>query len=502
MNSKSLFHDIKSGIVVSWVALPLSLGIAVACGAPVISGIIASIVGGILVTKLSSSQHSVSGPAMTMTAVIISAVAELGSYEAFLAALIFAGILQCLMGFIKIGNIGNFIPNAVLKGMLAGIGIILIIKQLPHVFGYDAIPEGDMNFEQADGHNSFSDLYFMFNNISLGSLIIGVICFTVYLVLEKQYIKTGKLIATLPVPFITVLTGVALNVLFHFIPALKLSELHLAYLPLDDVFTNHTFADFSKLGSYSFWTTVVLIAVLTSLETLLNVEALEKIDPNKHNINQNKELLAQGIGNTVSGLLGGLPITSSIVRSSANVNAQAKSKISSYVHALLLFTVVIYPKLLMLIPNSCLAVILIMIGIKLAHISVFKEQLKGGLEQFLPYIITILAIAFSTLLYGVYAGLLISIIYIIRNNIRFSFEVIEETIEGRSTHLMKLPQHITFFNKGFVTQYLNAVKPGSKIIIDGTLNKNTDKDVQEVFRDFIQTSRQRNIKVQLIKYTI
>lgn len=508
MNSKSLFPDIKSGIVVFLVALPLCLGISLACGVPLFSGIVSGVVGGIVVTLISSSKFSVSGPAAGLTAVVISAIMELGTIETFLAALVLAGVLQTFMGLFKLGQVGNFIPSAVIKGMLAGIGIILIIKQLPHVVGYDANPEGDMYFEQADGHNSFSILYYMMDYITLGSVIIGVVSFAILLLMETSFVKKISFLAFIPAPLLVVVVGILLNVQFSGMSSLKIEQQHLVNLPvfhsLRDVSNTLLLPDFSKITSSSFWIVAFTLAVVASLETLLNIEAVEKIDPNKQQVNSNRELIAQGVGNSVAGLLGGLPVTSVIVRSSANINSGAKTKLSIILHAtLLLLSVFLFPNILMLIPNSSLAAILIMTGYKLTKISLFKTQYEAGLDQFLPFVVTIAVMLLTDLLKGVGAGIAIAVFFIIRYNIRSSFEIIEEAIDGRITHLIKLPQHITFFNKGFIINYLhNKIQPDSKLIIDGSINKSTDKDVKEVLSDFYETSEQKNVEVQLIKYNI
>jgi MFS superfamily sulfate permease-like transporter len=507
MKSKYLLSDVKSGIVVFLVALPLCLGIALACNVPLFSGLLAGIIGGIIVTTFSGSALSVTGPAAGLTSIVIAAVASLGSFEIFLAAVLFAGVLQIILGLVKAGGISNFVPNAVIKGMLAGIGIILIMKQIPHLVGYDRDPEGDFDFTQPDGHNTISDLYYMFNYISPGAIIIGAVSLLLLIAGENKFYKNNRLLSTIPVPLLVVFTGAALQLLLYKFPLLVLSQSHLVTLPvirdLSDLRNTLVGPDFSAITTTPFWSIVITIALVASLETLLSVEAVDKLDPKKRESDTNRELIAQGIGNVAAGLVGALPVTAVIVRSSANITAGAVSKLSAIVHALLLLiTVFLIPQVLMLIPNASLAAILIMTGYKLTRVVLFREHFKKGIDQFLPFIVTIVVMLVTDLLKGVCAGIIVSVIYIIRFNMQSTVDIIEERIEGKKVYLIKLPQHITFFNKGFFIKYLNRIQRGSTIIIDGSINKSTDKDVKEVLNDFIFASRDKKIDVQLIKYHV
>lgn len=505
MFKKNLFADIKAGIVVFLVALPLCLGIAMACKVPLFSGIIAGVIGGILVTIFSGSKYSVSGPAAGLTAIVLASIAQLGSYQAFLAAVVFAGVFQLILGILKAGSIGNYIPNAVIKGMLAGIGIILIIKQIPHLFGYDNDPEGDEQFIQMDGENSFTELIHMINFITPGAIIIGVVSFVVLIIAEKQFYKKDKILSNLPGPLLAVLFGILLTIAFKNNAFLAVDNIHLVNLPIiasfSDLQANLFFPDFSFANSSKFWMIVFTLAVVASLETLLGIEAVDKLDPDKNESNTNKELLAQGIGNIACGFVGGLPVTSVIVRSSANINSGAKSKMSTIIHAsLLLISVLLLPNLLALIPNACLAAILIMTGFKLTKLAIFKEQWKFGYEQFIPFVITIIVMLVTDLLKGVCAGLIVAIIFIIRDNIKSSFESSSEVIEGKLYYLIKLPQHVTFFNKGYLIKFFGLIQPESKVIIDASINKKMNRDAKDVIDDFINTSQKRKIEIELIKY--
>lgn len=505
MFQKNLLADAKAGVVVFLVALPLCLGIALACGVPLFSGIISGVIGGLLVTFFSGSKYSVSGPAAGLTAIVLSAISQLGSFEALLAATIFAGCVQLVLGLLKAGGIGNYIPNAVIKGMLAGIGIILIIKQIPHLFGYDKDPEGDQSFIQADGENTFSELIHMIDYITPGAVIIALVSFVIVYVTGKDFYKKNKILSAIPGPLLIVIMGAVLTTIFKYSTRLNIDSQHLVNLPsiqsFQDLSNNLITPDFSLITESKFWVIVFTIAVVASLETLLGIEAIDKLDPDKNESNTNKELLAQGVGNVACGLLGGLPVTSVIVRSSANINAGAKSKVSVMMHAvLLLIAVLLLPTLLSLIPNAALAVILITTGYKLTKGAIFKEQWKFGIEQFLPFVVTITVMLFTDLLKGVCAGIIISVFYILKDNVKRSFEVSTDVINGEVYHLIKLPQHITFFNKGYLIKYFAKLPSNSKIIIDGSINKKINHDAKDVISNFIKSSKTRNIKVELFKY--
>lgn len=505
MIQKNLFADIKAGVVVFLVALPLCLGIALACKVPLFSGIIAGVVGGILVTLFSGSKYSVSGPAAGLTAIVLSSVSQLGSFEIFLAAVVFAGVLQILLGILKAGSIGNYIPNAVIKGMLAGIGIILIIKQIPHLFGYDKDPEGDEQFIQMDGENSFTELVHMINYITPGAVIIGLLSFLILILADKPFYKNNKILSNVPGPLLVVILGVLLTFVFNGYAFFAIDPQHLVNLPsitnFTELKTNLVTPDFSLIATGNFWVIVATLAVVASLETLLGIEAVDKLDPEKNESNTNKELLAQGIGNISCGLLGGLPVTSVIVRSSANINAGAKSKLSIIVHALLLLLAVfLLPQFLKLIPNACLAAILITTGFKLTKLAIFKEQWKFGLEQFLPFVITVVVMLITDLLKGVCAGIVVAVIFIIRDNIKSSFDCSKEVIQGQLYYLIKLPQHVTFFNKGYLIKFFRTIQADSKVIIDGSINRTINRDSKDVIANFIASAQKRKVEVELIKY--
>jgi MFS superfamily sulfate permease-like transporter len=506
MNSRNILTDLKSGVVVFLVALPLCLGIALACNVPLFSGIMAGVIGGILVTIFSGSTLSVSGPAAGLTAIVISAIASLGSFQVFLAAIFFAGLFQILLGIVKAGRVGNYIPVSVIKGMLAGIGIILIIKQLPHLVGYDKDYEGDFEFEQSDGHNTISELFYMLNNVTPGAAIIGGISILLLLISGMEFYKKDRILSQIPGPLMVVVFGSLLNVSFSSFEILKIENEHLVNLPQisnwNDFKNTLLQPDFTHLNSFKFWMVVFTVAIVASLESLLSIEATDKLDPMKRQSNTNKELMAQGIGNAASGLIGALPVTAVIVRSSANISAGATSKLSAIFHAVLLFlSVILIPNVLMYIPNSALAAILIVTGYKLANVALFKEHLKNGADQFLPFIVTIFVMLLTDLLKGVGAGLAIALIFMIASSARSKMQTTHEKVNGRSRHHVKLPSHFTFINKSSLVKYFDTIEKESKVIIDGSQNRSTDKIAHEAIQQLIEKSKHKNIQIEVIDYT-
>lgn len=509
MNSKNIVPDIKSGIVVFLVALPLCLGIALACKAPLFSGLLAGIIGGIIVTALSGSHLSVSGPAAGLTAIVLSSVASLGSFELFVAAVIFAGVLQVILGVIKAGGIANYIPNSVIKGMLAGIGIILIIKQIPHLVGYDADPEGEMDFNQPDGHNTFSDLGYMWDNITPGAVLVGLVSMLILFISERNFYKNNKVLSLIPGALLAVIFGVIINVSFSSggDSYLRIASEHLVNLPVINNYSDLkgvlASPDFSMIGTFKFWVIVFTIGIVASLESLLSIEATDKLDPKKRNSNNNKELIAQGVGNITCGALGALPVTAVIVRSSANINAGAQTKFSAMIHAVLLMISVLFiPNILSLIPNASLAAVLIMTGYKLAKPSLFKEYFIKGYSQIIPFLVTIIVMLLTDLLKGVAAGLLVSIIFIIRDNIKSSFITSKDMVDGKMHYFIKLPEHVSFFNKGSLIDYFRTINSNSIVIIDGAANRAMDQDVKEVILEFIEAGKEKQIETNLVNINL
>ena len=494
--------DLPASIVVFLVALPLCLGVAVASDAAPVTGIVAGIIGGVVVGLVSRSPLSVSGPAAGLTAIVAGAIGKFGSYEIFLVSVVIAGALQVLLGFLKAGMIGDFIPNSVIKGMLAAIGLILILKQIPHFIGYDADPEGDESFQQPDNQNTFSTILYALRFISGGAIAISVVSVLILLAFESKSIKRNKYLRLVPAPLLVVLVAILLNGWFsEFQPALVLANDHLVKL---DIF-NHP-ADFvGALPSPAFsaivqpqvWISAVTLAVVASLESLLSIEAVDKLDPEKRITPTNRELKAQGIGNMVSGLLGGLPVTSVIVRSSANVNAGARTKLSTIIHGLLLLGSVLFiPGILNLIPKAALAAILILTGYKLAKPAMFREYFKKGWDQFLPFVITVVAILLTDLLVGICIGLVAGMVFVLKSNFQSAIFVIKD--EHR--YLIRFRKEVSFLNKGMLKRHLEVVPDNSAVLIDATKSIFIDKDIIELVNDFIVNAETRGIRVY-IKHT-
>ena len=410
----NLRYDIPAGVVVFLVAVPLCLGIALASGAPLFSGLIAGIIGGIIVPLVSRSPLGVSGPAAGLTVIVLVAIQDLG-LEAFLLALVVAGIFQATMGFCKAGIIAYFFPSSVINGMLSGIGIIIFFKQIPHALGYDKDYEGDMSFLQGDNFNTFSELSNMLNYITPGAVIIASLSFAILVLWETPSMKKLRIPQLLPGSLIVVITGILISQTFQvFYPGLALGPEHLVSIPIfkngADLVTQFIFPDFSQITNPQIYLTALILAVVASLETLLCVEATDKLDTAMRVTPTNRELVAQGLANSVSGLVGGLPVTQVIVRSSANIQAGARTKAAAFIHGLLLLiTVLLIPALLNLIPLAALAAILFGVGYKLAKPELFKRMYQRGMYQFLPYIATVLGLVFTDLLIGIAIGSMIAV---------------------------------------------------------------------------------------------
>ena len=491
--------DLPSSVVVFLVALPLCLGVALASGAPMLSGVIAGVIGGVIVGLLSESHTSVSGPAAGLAAVILTAIGTLGSFDLLLMAGVIAGSIQLVSGIFKLGFIADYIPSNVIKGLLAAIGIILILKQIPHSFGYDADVVNDFSFNQQDGENTFSELINVINHFSGGAIIVSLISLVVLIYWDKTPLKKYNF---LPASLFVVMSGILINLVFQrFIPTLYIEQSHLVNIPkINGVLSLITTPNFAGISNPQVWIVGFTIAIVASLETLLNLEAVENIDPHKRKASPNKELVAQGIGNIFSGLVGGIPITSVIVRSSVNINAGAATKMSAILHGLLLFVSVLFiSPYLNLIPIASLAAILLVTGYKLAKVSLFKEMYRKGLNQFIPFIATILAIVFTDLLIGILIGLAVSIFYLMKSNFKNPFKIEKEVLAFGETIRMELPNQVSFLNKASIKDTLWSIPEGSKLIIDANYCDYIDNDVLEIIEDFKSTvSKEKNIKLNIV----
>jgi len=507
MNSSiaaNLPRDLTAGLVVFLVALPLCLGVALASDAPLFSGLVAGIVGGILVGILSGSHSSVSGPAAGLTAVVAAQIVSLGSFPTFLFAVVIAGVIQIVMGLARTGFLAAFFPSSVIKGLLAAIGIILILKQTPHVLGHDPDPEGDMAFQQHDGENTFSELLATIDDLHVGAAVIGLL--SVALLVGWDRIKVLKK-SPVPSALLVVLLGVGLNLLFRrFGGDWVVGQDHSVQVPVaqtvDDFVGFLAFPDFSQWRNPKVYIAAITIAAVASLETLLNLQAVDKLDPRQRTSPPSRELWAQGIGNVVSGLAGGLPITSVIVRSSVNINAGGRTKFSAVFHGILLLGCVAFlPYYLNLIPLSCLAAILVTTGIKLASPSLLKQMWAGGKYQFAPFIITVLAIVFTDLLIGVLIGLGMSLSFILWSNLRRPIRTVVEKHLGGDVQKIVLPNQVSFLNRAALDRTLDAVPPGGHVLLDATNTDYIDPDVLDLIREFDEvTGPARGIEVSLLGF--
>lgn len=502
--SDTLKSDIPASIVVFLVAVPLCLGIALASGAPLFSGIIAGIVGGIVVGILSDSRLGVSGPAAGLAVIVLAAIAQLGSFETFLVAVVLAGLLQLAMGFARAGVIGYYFPSSVIKGMLTGIGLTIILKQLPHAVGYDAEPEGSLAFAQDNGENTLSALAHMQSFVEPGAVLVALVAMAVLVLWERPFVKRFKASLWIQGPLVAVLLGIVLNELFMVAaPGLAIGASHLVQLPVAADFSGFlglfTFPDFSQLTNPAVYSTALTLAVVASIETLLCVEATDKLDPRKHVTPTDRELKAQGVGNVISGLIGGLPVTQVIVRSSANIQSGAQSKVSAILHGvLLLVAALLIPALLNRIPLAVLAAILISVGYKLAKPALFRSIYAQGPYQFIPFAVTVVGILATDLLIGIGLGLAVAIFTILLNNYNNPFFVDRDP--GAGVRIV-LSEDVSFLNRAAVMRALAEVPSGARVVIDASRSANIDHDVYEIIRDFEQRAAAENIELRIEGFT-
>lgn len=514
---KNLFSnwkaDLPASLVVFLVALPLCLGVGLAStkvdginGMPnIFSGIIAGVVGGIVVGFFSGSRLGVSGPAAGLIMIVSTAIVTIGSFEGFLLAVVLSGVIQLIAGFTGAGIIGNYFPSSVIKGMLAAIGLTLILKEIPHALGYDKDFMGDESFFQWDGHNTFSELLYALNAFHPGAIIISIVSLIILILFDKPFLKRFAIFKILPGALFVVVIGIALNEVFKSIdPRLYVDSKHLVSLPVADSFASFTSffssPDWSYFKNPNVYIVAFTIALVGSLETLLSVEATDKLDPLKHHTPTNRELKAQGIGNIMSGLMGGLPVTQVIVRSSANINSGGKSKLSTILHGvLLMLTVIFIPTILNLIPLASLAAILLMVGYKLSKVQLYKQMYKLGLDQFLPFIVTIIAVLFSDLLKGIAIGMAVAIFYILRKNYRNNYRTEIQHEKGSENIVIQLSEEVSFLNKGSIQELLNSVGRNTILIIDGSKCSKIDHDVLEIIQDFKDhDAQEKNIQLTTI----
>lgn len=493
---KSIFsrpgRDIPAGIVVFLVALPLCLGIALASGAPLISGLISGVIGGLVIGAISQSDVSVSGPAASLSAVVIVAIGKLESFEVFLLALVIGGIIQLIIGLLKAGVIADYMPTSIIKGLLSAIGIILILSQIPYALGVEMNTSRLVDYSRDFILGSPERIMLVIESIAPGAIVLSVISLLILIFWDKTFLKKFKL---LPPSLFVVILGVILNLIFEYsIPSLYLEGVHLVNIPeVDNLSSFVTFPDFSAIGNIQVWTYGFTIAIIASIASLLAIEAADNLDPHKRRSPPNRELVAQGIGNTLAGLVGGIPITSVIVRSSVNIEAGAETKLSTLIHgALLLASVLFLSSIINLIPLACLAAILLIVGYKLASIALFRRMYAKGWSQFIPFAVTTIAILFTDVLLGVMIGTAVSVFYLLRGNFYNPFVIETTKANKRKAIRLELSNEVSFLNKPAIKKTLWGLPKNSQIIIDATFTTYVERDVIEILHDFQNTFAKEN----------
>lgn len=496
-------QDLPASIVVFFVAIPLCLGISLASGAPLFAGIISGIVGGILVGFLSDSTLGVSGPAAGLVVITLSGMQTLQGWENFLTAVCLSGIIQVIMGYARLGFIAYYFPNSVIKGMLSGIGIIIILKQLPHLVGYDQDYFGDIDFYLHD-NNTFQFIQTAFESINPGVLLISLLSLGILMVWDTPFLQRNKITNYIQSPLLVVVIGILYSYLCqqHLLP-FTLNKDQLVYIPefdsIKSVMMHLTHPSFSILTHSSVYTVAFTLAIVGSIETLLCVDATDKLDPHKRITPANRELKAQGLGNLISGFLGGLPITQVIVRSSTNISFGAKTKLSTILHGVfLLLSVLLIPELLNLIPLASLACILMFVGYKLANPDIFKTMYRYGQIQFVPFLVTVVVMQFSDLLKGVLSGLIVSIFYILKKHYLNDYQLSQFKKGKSQIYDIQLAEDVSFLNKGALLEMFRNIPNGAVVNIDFRQNKNIDQDVQDVIEEFKISSLDKDITLNLI----
>lgn len=502
-----LSADLPAGLSVFLVALPLCLGIALASGAPLFSGLVAGMIGGIVIGTLSGSEVSVSGPAAGLAVIVADSIAKLGSYEAFLVAVVLAGVLQLILGIVKAGRFSSFFPDSVIKGMLVAIGIVIILKQIPHALGRDNDYEGEFEFQQlADGENTLSEIYRAMATASPGAIAISATSLLVLIFWERMASRKIRFFQRFPGALAVVCLGVGLNELFRVVmPDWYMgttAHQHMVQVPVlkpgQSISSIFDFPDFSMLGNPQVYAVAATIALVASLETLLNLEASDRLDPQRRVSSSDKELVAQGVGNMLSGLIGGLPVTSVVVRTSANVYGGAKTRVSAITHGiLLLLAVFLGGFVLNMIPLACLAALLITVGYKLAKPAIFAKMYRDGFNQFAPFVVTVLGIVFTDLLIGILVGSVFGIFFVLYTNYQSTFRVVRD---GQKV-MIKFQKDMYFLSKPQLKEALASLRPGDTVYVDGSAASFIDHDIFSMLEDYAETARSQNIKYELISIT-
>ncbi|GAA4420161.1 hypothetical protein GCM10023187_55170 [Nibrella viscosa] len=501
--STLLRYDASAGLSVFLVALPLCLGIALASGAPLFSGLVAGIIGGIVIGSLSGSELSVSGPAAGLAVIVADAILKLGSFETFLVAVVLAGVFQLALGLLKAGRFSGYFPDSVIKGMLVAIGIVIVLKQIPHALGRDNDYEGEFEFQQlADGENTLSEIYRAIATMSPGAVIISVSALLLLIAWERIAKKGVTFFKVFPGALAAVLAGIGLNELFRLAaPTLYMgrsASQHMVQIPQiaagQSFFSIFDMPNFAELSNPQVYVVAITIAIVASLETLLNLEASDRLDPEKRVSSPDQELVAQGMGNMLSGLIGGLPVTSVVVRTSANIYSGARTRVSAIIHGfLLMIAVFLGASLLNRIPLACLAAVLITVGYKLAKPDIFVKYYKEGFSQFIPFIVTVLGIIFTDLLIGIAVGTVVGILFVLYTNSQSTFRVVRN---GKDV-LIRLQKDMYFLSKPELKEALRELQPGDRVVIDGSQAGFIDHDIYNMLLAFKETAHSLNIYYEL-----
>ncbi len=493
-----LRHDLPAGLSVFFVALPLCLGIALASGAPLYAGLLSGMIGGLVVSLISGARLAVSGPAAGLTTLVAASIISLGDYKIFLLAVIIAGLFQLVLGVLKLGGIANYFPSSVIKGMLAAIGILLISKQIPLALGYDQPDFWTSGFLKLFSAKELpGNLSHFSQHITTGAILITIISLLILILLKQPFAKKLKM---LPAPLVVVVVGILANLFFISIaPAFSLRQTQLVNIP-SNIFANISFPDLSKIFSTTeIWKDGLVIGLLATLETLLCIEAIDKLDKRNHITPINRELVAQGIGNMACGFLGAIPVTAVVVRGAANVDAGGRTKLSAFTHGLfLLLAVLLIPFLLNKIPYASLSAILLVTGYNLAKPKLFRNMWALGWKQFIPFLITIIVILCTDLLIGVCIGLLASVYFIVQNNFKAEYKITKKVVEGIETEYIRLNSNVTFLNKVRLRKILDDVPEYSVLTVDGRECNFIDYDILEIISEYERKAHDRHIELHLL----
>ena len=494
----TLASDLPSAVAIFFIALPLCIGIALASGATIFSGLLSGILGATIAGSLSKSPLAVTGPAAGMAAVLLFIIQDVGSFQALLVAILLSGVLQIIYGYFRFAIVGHFFPYTIVKGLIAGIGTILVLKQIPHALGDDADYAGDVSFFQDDKHNTFTEIYEALIHVSPVAVTISISCLLLILVLDKKRFNSGKWLVFIPTPLLAVLLGIFINgIAQKYFPDLALSGNHLVGVPrVSELSSVFTFPDWNILTNKSIYLWALVLSLVASLETLLAIEAADKLDPHRRITPLNHEIMVQGATNIACGLVGALPVTTVIVRTSANIRAGARSKMSVILHGVILaLSILLFPSFLQKIPLASLAAVLIVLGYNLMRIEVWREIYNQGKNQFIPFAVTVVGIILTNLFIGVFIGTLVSVFFVLKSN----FQSVMLMVNKNNSYLIKFTKDISFFNKPTLVKKLEAVPNNSSLLLEGSQVGFIDHDIIELLNDYQKNAVSKNITVEVKK---